>query len=114
MENDWKFVPLCDSARRQRIEAFDTFDKVLQAVCAEIQIVAAWICEGTDLGPKNCWRPVVQLDVGRKTFDAFFNSPGGYRAQYLLSPEIGQAANGRLLRLLEVPVEEIIKKIEAT
>jgi hypothetical protein len=39
--------------------------------------------------------------VTAEAFDAFFNSPGGYRAQYLIDPDNGQAGNNRLLRLLE-------------
>jgi hypothetical protein len=74
---------------------------VVDAVIASSQIDQAWICEGTELGPKNCFRPAVSLAVSADAFDAFFNSPGGYRAEYFASPERGQAANGSLFAELE-------------
>jgi hypothetical protein len=101
MTNNWKYMLNFDSARRARLEQFDTFDKVLGIVTATAQITGAWVCEGEDLGQSNCWRPVVALNVTAEAFDAFFNSPGGYRAQYLIDPDDGQAGNNRLLRLLE-------------
>lgn len=101
MTNNWRFVPKFDSTRRERLEQFNTFDKVMRIVSATTQVTGAWVYEGEDLGPSNCWRPVVSLNVTGEAFDAFFNSPGGYRAQYLDDPEHGQAANNRLLRLLE-------------
>ncbi|MDO8683854.1 MAG: hypothetical protein Q7N50_10280 [Armatimonadota bacterium] len=90
-----------DSARRERLEKFDTFDKVLERLLRYVEIVAARVCEDEDLGPRGCWRPEAVLNVESEAFDAFFNSPGGYRAQYLSDPDHGQAANNRLLRALE-------------
>ena len=37
----WKFVPDLDSARLERLEKFDTFDKVLQRLFLKFEIVAA-------------------------------------------------------------------------
>jgi hypothetical protein len=101
MEATWSFVPNFDASRRESLETFDTFDKVVEALRANLRIGGAWICEGRELGPNGCYRPSVELDVDSHIFDAFFNSPGGYRAQYLSSPELGQAANGKLMHLLE-------------
>lgn len=101
METDWKFDPEFDSIRRARLESFGNFERVLDVLLHENHVVGAWICEATDLGQQGCWRPAVELDVGRECFDAFYNSPSGYRAQYLISPENGQSANGRLLQALE-------------
>lgn len=101
MPNTWTFVDDFCPTRRGRLEKFDTFDKVLQVVCETSEVVAAHMCEGKELGPNDCWRPVVVLTVEKEAFDAFFNSPGGYRAQYLADPDCGQAANNRLLRTLE-------------
>lgn len=101
MTHTWAFVSDFDSARRERLEKLDGFHKVLEIICRQAQVVDAYMCEGKELGPQNCWRPVVVMNVDRDGFDAFFNSPGGYRAQYLLDPDCGQAANGRLLRALE-------------
>lgn len=101
MASIWAFEPSFDPVRKSRLATYDTFTKVVEAVVASFEISGAWICEGIDLGPKNCWRPTVSLVVSPEAYDAFFNSPGGYRAEYLASPERGQAANGSLLAILE-------------
>src|SRR5512139_3341086 len=101
MSSDWQFEHAFDAARAQRLAAFDKFAKVEAVIAASATVQGAWICEAASLGAKDCFRPSVSLAVSGEVFDAFFNSPGGYRAQYLSSPEDGQAANGRLLRVLE-------------
>jgi hypothetical protein len=98
---DWRFVPSFDSERLKRLIAYDNFDRVVEAMISSLQVRGGSICEATDLGQSNCWRPVVSLGISPTAFDAFFNSPGGYRAQFLASPETSQAANGTLLRVLE-------------
>jgi hypothetical protein len=95
----WAFVSTFDASRSAKLEAFGTFDLV-RLLSANCQIGNARICEAKELGIK-CRRPQITLNVGTEAFDAFFNSPGGYRAQYLESPEQGQVANARLLRVLE-------------
>lgn len=110
MTDAWNFVPTFDNARRARLEEFDSFEKVLRRLFLKIEIVAAHLREGEELGPPDCWRPEAVLVVDGEAFDAFFNSPGGYRAQYLSNPDHGQAANGRLLRELEPRVtNEVLK-----
>jgi hypothetical protein len=97
----WSFVEGFDSARRRRLERITSFDDVVQAISDSSQVQGAWLCEGEELGPIDCWRPVVRLDVEAEAFDVFFNGPAGYRAQYLASPDQGQAANALILRALE-------------
>lgn len=99
--NAWRFRPNFDSVRKSQLIRFDTFASVIDALLSNLEIVGGWICEGNDLGPKGCWRPTASVIVSPEAFDAFFNSPVGYRAEYLASPERGQAANGTLLALLE-------------
>jgi hypothetical protein len=101
VDTDWRFVVSFDAERRERLTRFNTFSKVVDALMSSLTVNGGWICEATNLGPKNCWRPIASMTVSRDAFDAFFNSPGGYRAKFLESAESGQAANGTLLRLLE-------------
>jgi hypothetical protein len=101
MGSTWKFASSFDARRRERLATFDTYAKVVEAVTRTTTVVGGWICEATDLGVKNCWRPSALLTVSSEAFDAFFNGPAGYRARYLESPEAGQAANGTLLSILE-------------
>jgi hypothetical protein len=106
--NHWAFAPSFDPIRGGRLAAFDTFAKVAAAVIASSKIVGAKLCEASSLGAKDCWRPTVSVAVSPEAFDAFFNSPGGYRAQYLVGPEEGQAANGALIRALEPRLSEAV------
>lgn len=97
----WSFVPGFDASRRRNIEAFATFEEILDAIQERAEIAGVWLCPADDLGPPDCWRPTVALRVGPDVFDAFFNGPVGYRAYYLTNPDEGQAVNGRILRTLE-------------
>ena|SRR5690242_15217329 len=81
--------------------AVESFAQVVDAITMSVNIIGGWICEATNLGPRDCLRPIVGLIVSADTFDAFFNSANGYRAKFLERPEVGQAANGTLLRVLE-------------
>lgn len=104
-------MPDFNSARRERLEKFDCFEKVFLQLYHTIEIVDAHVCESEELGVPDCCRPEIVLEVGSETFDAFFNSTGGYRAQYLSDPDHGQAANNQLLRKLEpILTNEVVKR----
>src|SRR5512139_595275 len=94
----WKFTESFDASRLERLNGVATFDDVVKAIQGSLEVIGGWVCLATDLGPGDCWRPIVAVEVESSAFDAFFNSPVGYRAQFLLSPERGQAANSVLLR----------------
>lgn len=97
----WKFTKTFDASRLERLNAVDTFDDVVKAIHTTLEVVGGWVCPATELGASDCWRPIVAVTVEPTAFDVFFNSPLGYRGQFLLSPEAGQAANSVLLRTLE-------------
>lgn len=99
-QTSWRFADTFDACRRSRAERYDTFEKVISYLRQNASVTGACICEATQLGVK-CSRPVVQLFVGEEGYDAFFNSPGGYRAQYLQSAARGLAANAALLDAFE-------------
>jgi hypothetical protein len=101
MAATWAFEPSFSSTRRAKLEAVTAFDEIIEALAGSNEITEARVSEATDLGPSGCYRPSVQLTVEGDLFDAFFNSPRGYRALFLADPDEGQAANGRLLRRLE-------------
>ena len=57
---------------------------------------------------KGSWRPIFWFDVANCTFDRFFNSPYGYRAQYLADPENGKKQNAELIvALAEVLIASV-------
>ena len=47
-----------------------------------------------------CVRAIFLLQVDFDTYDGFFNSPVGYRAQYCLGSEIGELANRHVIDAL--------------
>lgn len=96
----WIFSPQFDEERRAHLESVVSLEFVLDQVVEEIKNIRVNICQGKDPGLTDSRRPVFSFEVGQDTFDAFFNSPVGYRAQYLSDPETGQAMNGQLIRRL--------------
>lgn len=98
--NAWIFVQNFDPERRARLESVASFEHVLDRIAEEIKNIRVSVCQGKEPGLTESRRPVFSFEVSQNTFDAFFNSPVGYRAQYLADPEAGQAANGRLIKRL--------------
>ncbi len=92
------FSPTFDKVRLTRLEKIGSFTEVISMVHSAIQSVAARWAPGTDPGLTDCWRPEFTLFVDGNSFDAFFNAPCGYRAQYATDSDLGLAANGHLIR----------------
>lgn len=100
------FSPSFDNVRRSRLERIDSFDDVIARVQSAIRRIASRKKLGENGGLTDCWQPVFTLFIDRESFDAFFNAPCGYRAQYAWDADLGLAANSRLIgqltdRLLE-------------
>jgi hypothetical protein len=49
---------------------------------------------------RGCWRPEFTAEISSDAFDLFFNSPYGYRGQFLSNVAEGQAANALALKAL--------------
>jgi hypothetical protein len=95
----WKFFPSVARSRQEQLLAWDSFDNILGGLLfAE---VTASIWEPYD-GPElsGCRRAAYLLRVPPQLYDAFFNSPVGYRSQYARSPELGALANRNLVDAL--------------
>lgn len=97
---NWQYTATVDPARAQRLLSFSAFREVTELV-ADAQVVDfAWEpFHGNSLS--GCNRASYLLKVPEETYDAFFNSPAGYRGQYALSPHHGEIANRQLLTSLE-------------
>lgn len=52
-------------------------------------------------GTKGLQPRLIPIKVPPAIYDAFFNSPNGYRGQYACAPTTGETANRRLLASLE-------------
>jgi hypothetical protein len=60
---------------------------------------------------RGCSRAEVLLKVPSWLYDAFFNSPAGYRAQYALSVDLGQRKNRELIDTLRA---KLIASVDST
>lgn len=98
----WRFSRTFPQIRRTQLENASSFDDIVERVHSEIGVTFFNTCRGREGLLKNCVRPEFQFVVDCKTFNLFFNSPVGYRAQYLLDPNEGQKQNCQLIgQLLE-------------
>ena len=96
----WQFANSFNSIRAAKLLGISAYSEVVECV-AKAQ-VTEFIWEpfkGTKLA--GCNRASYLLRVSRECYDAFFNSPVGYRGQYALSVHEGEAANRYLLTALE-------------
>ncbi len=96
----WQFGESIPADRAKRLLSYASFDKVI-GLFETVRIVAlAWeLFENDRL--KGFHRASFLLQVSTDVYDAFFNSPVGYRAQYAVSVGTGEAANRAMLSRLE-------------
>lgn len=95
----WLFAESVDAERTERLLGYADFDEIVRMVADST--IAGFVWEpstGTQL--KSCNRASFLLRVPTNVYDAFFNSPVGYRAQYAADVGTGEAANRKLLAAL--------------
>lgn len=96
----WMFSSHFDAQRKAKLEAVSDFNVIIDRIVSEARLSKFEVCRGKEGSLKSCLRPQFELAVSADTADLFFNSPVGYRAQYLMDADEGQRHNGRLLRAL--------------
>jgi hypothetical protein len=99
-ENTWQFASNFDTRRRVALESVANFGEVIERVLANAIVVNFNVCRGKVGLLRQCCRPEFELTASPETVDLFFNSPAGYRAQYLTDPDEGQKQNARLISAL--------------
>ena len=90
----WDFTSLVPEERRSRLLAVQSFDEVIEGIArGEVDYfdVESW---------RECSRVIFKVRVEEAVFDAFFNSPNGYRAQYCLGLDNGEKQNHRLIEAI--------------
>ncbi|MEP7150614.1 MAG: hypothetical protein ABI856_02805 [Nitrospira sp.] len=108
---EWQLVGLSPE-RRELLTAFFEFDELVEDIAREMRSVRFKKDKGTHEA-KGSWRPIFWFDVLGTTFDRFFNSPYGYRAQYLADPESGRDKNASLIAsLVDRLVPTVPQKIQ--
>lgn len=98
---DWSFneIAKVDAKRSESLEDAPAFEMIVAQLHDAISHAIAsnhFRC-GTDFYREH-QRAIFQFQVSRDLYDYFFNSRSGYRAQYWISPEQGQAANAQCLQ----------------
>ena len=99
-EVTWRFAPQFDEQRRVALERPAAFSEIIERVLAESSVVKFEVCRGKTGMLRQCHRPEFQLALPGHIVDLFFNSPAGYRAQYLADPNEGQKQNAKLIASL--------------
>jgi hypothetical protein len=96
----WHFSSSVSAARQAAMAAFASYQAVLVALeSCEVQYFTWEAPRDTELG--GCERACFRLRVNQTVYDAFFNSPVGYRAQFALGANIGFEGNIKALDVLE-------------
>jgi hypothetical protein len=99
MSNDapiWQFCAPVDAARARTLLSYPNFDAV--ALLLEQATVECFLWEPfTGPALRGCHRASFLLRVSEEAYDAFFNSPAGYRGQFAASAAAGEAVNRNLL-----------------
>ena len=87
----WNFTEHVSAERRQRLLAINSFDKIVERIaCGNVDYFTA--------EPRQTYtRAFFRICVSEPDYDAFFNSPNGYRAQYCFSEENGEKQNRKLI-----------------
>jgi hypothetical protein len=94
----WAFDNIPNDRLEYLIVPFD-----LETLIGRIQSEIRNICYKNDKGKheaKGLWRPLFRFEVDKETFDRFYNSPHGYRGQFLADIKRGEKVNTTLISSL--------------
>lgn len=97
----WDFTNLVPPERRTRLLELTGFEEALEQVISATTVVVYESQPFKDSRLRGCKRASFTLSIDCDGYDAFFNSPIGYRAQYCFGPESGQTANRQIINALK-------------
>jgi hypothetical protein len=100
--SQWNVAPSrsVSRARRERLLGNTSFKSIVARTSSEARLVRVSRQAGTDRKHLGRHRYVVTLAVAPSTIDLWHNSRGSIRAQYYLSPKLGDAANAYAVAIL--------------
>ncbi len=105
---DWSISDSVSPKRRSRLLR-ETFPKIVELLCTTLKSVTARRaknrCPLHGFAPKSLVRTELTFYFPRYVVDLFHNGAGGYRAQYYLSPKLGDHANAVCCKRLLAAVE---------
>jgi hypothetical protein len=95
----WTFQDVVPVERQASLFSWHTFENVVGGVILApwVKVLASRWAPASDAHLLGCLRAEFLLDVGSNTYDGFFNSPVGYRAQFAISPSNGTSQNRGLI-----------------
>jgi hypothetical protein len=100
-KDDWGINNSVKRIRRNRLLGETPFDEIVARICAEAKLVHVSGPEDGREGDKiGLHRWSVSLQASPEAIDLWHNSRGGYRAQYYVSQDAGEAANAYALEQL--------------
>src|SRR4051812_29415330 len=95
----WSFSSAVSETRQRKLFSVSGFAEVLMRI--SMGIIESFGVEPRKNPPcVGTHRAVFRLKVRPLDYDAFFNSPVGYRAQYCIAVEQGQRCNRQLIDAL--------------
>ena len=101
MTHLWGFTNLVPIERQMRLLGLGAFEDVIFEIISTSEVVYYTSEPYVNLKLQGCTRASFLLSVDNHVYDAFFNSPIGYRAQYCLGPDKGELANRQLIDALK-------------
>lgn len=106
----WDFDGISKERREYLRTPFD-LDILVKCIRSEMNNIRYMKDRGQHQA-KGAWRPLFCFDVSQETFDRFYNSPFGYRGQYLLDTKQGENFNSMLVSSLIDPLMQSIIVID--
>jgi hypothetical protein len=97
----WDFTSFVSPERRARLLKQKNFSEVVFEILQTVKIISYEPEPFLSNRLRGCTRASFLLSVERDAYDAFFNSPVGYRAQYCRGRETGERSNRVILNALQ-------------
>jgi hypothetical protein len=104
----WSFSDSVSEERKAQL-LLSSFDQVVESVISTYKIRAYQTEPFKNERLKGCDRASLLLSVEPIAYDAFFNSPSGYRAQFCHGPGSGEAANRQIINRLRTSLIEFAR-----
>lgn len=105
----WTYSSRVDRDRQSYLLTAPEFPCIAANIVEQARVVRFQMVTGNRPEVKGCKRAEFKLQVARQTFDLFFNSPTGYRAQYHKSVLAGERANAELVSMIFPKLIEHVK-----
>src|SRR5262245_38985400 len=100
-KDEWEIDQSVNVGRRNKLLGETGFDEIVARLCAEAKLIHVRGPEPGEAGDKiGLHRWSISLKVNPEIIDLWHNSRGGYRAQYYISQDAGEAANAHALKQL--------------